>query len=133
MVDITKNDSIDKDQDDGGDANLLISSSSSSYTGICCGGGILHVKDNVSTTTRRDGNLFGGKGRQTNNGSSMLMKDVRGEDRIRSFNPSEGPHVEVNVGLEGRCKKTLTRGNLIEIVMSMKEEEIWFVTALRMK
>ncbi len=39
VVDITKYDSVNEDQDDGGDANFLISSSSSSYAGICCRGG----------------------------------------------------------------------------------------------
>jgi hypothetical protein len=46
------------------------------------------------------------------------MKDVQG-------NPSGGPRVKVNIGLEGRCKKKLTRGNLMAtMVMSMREEEI---------
>ncbi len=61
------------------------------------------------------------------------MKNVQGEDRIPSFNPLRGPRVKVNVCMEGRCNKTLTRGNLmVMMVMSMREEEIWFVTALRM-
>jgi hypothetical protein len=62
------------------------------------------------------------------------MKDVQGENHVPSFNPLGGsPRVKVNVGLEGRCKKTLMRGNLMAtMVMSMREEEIWFVTALRM-
>jgi hypothetical protein len=110
-IDITKNDSFDKDQDDGGDANLLISSSSSSYARIRCRGGISHVKDYVSTTTRHDGNVFGGKGRRRGD-SSMLMKDVQGEDRVPSFNPLGVPRVKVNVGLEGRCKKNVDEGEL---------------------
>jgi hypothetical protein len=39
----------------------------------------------------------------------------------------------VNFGMEADVRKMLTRGDLLAtIVMSMREEEIWFVISLRM-
>jgi hypothetical protein len=48
-----------------------------------------------------------------------------GPSHVPSSNPLGGPRVEVSISLECKCKKKLTRGNLMAtMVMLMREEEI---------